>query len=129
VKLQLQNNCLSNLSFMGELGHCTFPNLKILNASNNHISCINSLRFSCPGLTHLNLSGNPLPCTLVTLNPLRVMKNLVSFDASRTPLSTHRNYAFWVQQNTPTVTVRRNLSYGAILFYLLSCIPSCATDP
>ncbi|XP_035703080.1 leucine-rich repeat-containing protein 9-like [Folsomia candida] len=96
VQLDLQENAVTNLGWMG---NGLFPNLRIINMSNNQLSDLDALGFSCPNLEHLQISGNPIPCNFDVLQPLKYLKELMSLDASRTPIATHPEYSIYVRSN------------------------------
>lgn len=93
VKLNLQENCITSLDWLKDN---IFPNLHVLNLSNNHLQELDMIQFACPALIHLHLSGNPLPCNTYILAPLRHLLHLQSLEATRTPLSSHPDYANYV---------------------------------
>lgn len=102
VKLDLKENCITNLEWMEAN---MFPNMRILNVSNNQLSDVDPIGIACPKLIHLQISGNPLPCNLPVLQPLSKLLELTTLDASRTPIATHPNYAAFVMGNLMRVQV------------------------
>lgn len=105
VKLNLQENCITSLDWLKDN---IFPNLHIFNLSNNHLQELDMIQFACPALTHLHLSGNPLPCSTYILAPLRHLLDLQHLEATRTPLSSHPDYGNYVIRYIPKIKVRFN---------------------
>lgn len=102
VKLNLQENCITSLDWLKDN---IFPNLHILNLSNNHLQELDMVQFACPVLTHLHLSGNPLPCSTYILAPLRHLFHLRHLEATRTPLSSHPDYGNYVIRYIPKIQI------------------------
>ncbi len=104
VKLNLQENCITSLDWLKDN---IFPNLHIFNLSNNHLQELDMIQFACPALTHLHLSGNPLPCSTYILAPLRHLLDLQHLEATRTPLSSHPDYGNYVIRYIPKIKVTK----------------------
>ncbi|ODN02700.1 Leucine-rich repeat-containing protein 9, partial [Orchesella cincta] len=102
IKLNLQENCITNLDWLKDN---IFPNLHILNLSNNHLQDLDMIQFACPSLIHLHLSGNPLPCNTFILAPLRHLPHLQTLEAKRTPLSSHPDYGSYVMRYIQNIQV------------------------
>jgi len=103
VKLQLQENSISNLDWMKDTA---FPNIQILNLSNNRLTELNPIASACPSLRHLALTSNPLPrdASLV-LSPIRLLENLNTLDCTACPVASHPEYGTFVIKHLASVKV------------------------
>lgn len=85
--------------------------------SNNQLSDLDALGFSCPNLEHLQISGNPIPCNFDVLQPLKYLKELMSLDASRTPIATHPEYSIYVRSNLTVQVTKKTCTHIKIHKY------------
>jgi len=75
MKLELQENNISSLCWMADRA---FPNLQMLNISNNWLTEVQEIPYSCPEIKHLILCGNPLPREISVLTPLKLLRHLTT---------------------------------------------------
>uniref|UniRef100_A0A915K9B2 U2A'/phosphoprotein 32 family A C-terminal domain-containing protein n=1 Tax=Romanomermis culicivorax TaxID=13658 RepID=A0A915K9B2_ROMCU len=88
---ELEMLSLINVGLTSLKGFPSLPNLKRLELSDNRLTGGLEHLSGCPGITHVNLSGNKIQ-SIDTLEPLKQLKKLKSLDLFNCEVTTKEDY-------------------------------------